>query len=593
MPIRASDGASLQREGQAAVSVGAGDVTPGARPSIGDVLVERAALDPQALARALKMQHESGEPLGQVLVQLGMVSERDLAHALGVQLGLEVIGPERYPDTPTVAAALTPEFLRSARAVPVAVTGGRTGERVLVAMADPLDEFTSHALAVALGQPVTPVVGTPSDIESAIQRLYGEGNDHGPRILDAYAGDDEGQAQDIQQLRDLASEAPVIRLVNQIISRALEARASDIHIEPFESRLAVRYRVDGVLRDAEAAQVRSAAAVVSRIKVLAKLNIAERRLPQDGRIRLRIEGREIDMRISTVPAMHGESVVMRILDTGSVPLDFETLGFTGPTRHALQRMLASPHGIMLVTGPTGCGKTTTLYAVLNALNTADRKILTVEDPVEYQLDGVNQIQVRPAIGLTFATALRSILRQDPDVIMVGEMRDLETAKIAVQAALTGHQVLSTLHTNDAASTVMRLLDMGVEDYLVTSTVTGVVAQRLVRVLCPACREAYQPLPELALELGVSRLTGGAPATLYRASGCALCEHRGFRGRTSILEVMVMDDTLGREVLSHADATRLRQVARESGTASMREDGLRKALVGVTTVEEVERATRED
>ena len=569
------------------------DIPPGAQRSLGDLLVERANLDPQVLARAIKMQRDSGDPLAQVLVQLGMVSERDLADALGAQLGLEVIGPERYPDAPALAEVLTPEFLRSVRAVPVAVSMQSDGERVLVAMADPQDEFTRHALSVALGRAVAPVVGTPSDIDSAIQRLYGEGNAQTAQLVDAYGGDDEAQAQDIQQLRDLASEAPVIRLVNLIIARALQARASDIHIEPFESRLVVRYRVDGMLRESESPPVRSTAAVISRIKVLAKLNIAERRLPQDGRIRLRIEGREIDMRISTVPAMHGESVVMRILDRASVPLDFETLGFTGPSRQALERMLARPHGIILVTGPTGSGKTTTLYAVLKAMNTPERKILTVEDPVEYQLDGVNQIQVRPGIGLSFANALRSMLRQDPDVIMVGEMRDLETAKIAVQAALTGHQVLSTLHTNDAASSVTRLLDMGVEDYLVTSTLTGVVAQRLVRILCPACREPYAAMPELIEELGLSRLTGGTPVTLYRARGCARCEQVGFHGRTSILEVMPMDDVLGRAVLSHADAAQLRQVARQRGTSSMREDGLRKALAGITSVEEVERATRED
>ena len=569
------------------------DIPPGAQRSLGDLLVERANLDPQVLARAIKMQRDSGDPLAQVLVQLGMVSERDLADALGAQLGLEVIGPERYPDAPALAEVLTPEFLRSVRAVPVAVSMQSDGERVLVAMADPQDEFTRHALSVALGRAVAPVVGTPSDIDSAIQRLYGEGNAQTAQLVDAYGGDDEAQAQDIQQLRDLASEAPVIRLVNLIIARALQARASDIHIEPFESRLVVRYRVDGMLRESESPPVRSTAAVISRIKVLAKLNIAERRLPQDGRIRLRIEGREIDMRISTVPAMHGESVVMRILDRASVPLDFETLGFTGPSRQALERMLARPHGIILVTGPTGSGKTTTLYAVLKAMNTPERKILTVEDPVEYQLDGVNQIQVRPGIGLSFANALRSMLRQDPDVIMVGEMRDLETAKIAVQAALTGHQVLSTLHTNDAASSVTRLLDMGVEDYLVTSTLTGVVAQRLVRILCPACREPYAAMPELTEELGLSRLTGGTPVTLYRARGCARCEQVGFHGRTSILEVMPMDDVLGRAVLSHADAAQLRQVARQRGTSSMREDGLRKALAGITSVEEVERATRED
>jgi general secretion pathway protein E len=558
-----------------------------AGPRLGELLMARTNLDQQMLARALKLQRESGDRLGQLLVQLGMISERDLADALGALLDLETLGPEAYPDAPPVEETPAPEFLRAARAVPVALVEGA----VQVAMADPSDAYTREALAMVLGRPVAPVVGTASDIEATIQRLYGEGATRTEIVAD-YAADEEADADDIQQLRDLASEAPVIRLVNLIMSRALEVRASDIHIEPFENRLVVRYRVDGVLRDAEAPPVRSTAAVISRIKVLAKLNIAERRLPQDGRIKVRIEGREIDMRISTVPTLYGESVVMRILDKGSVPLDFQVLGFSGETRRAFDRMLEEPHGIILVTGPTGSGKTTTLYAALHTLNTPERKILTVEDPVEYQLEGVNQIQVKPAIGLTFAGALRSILRQDPDVIMVGEMRDLETARIAVQAALTGHKVFSTLHTNDAASSVTRLLDMGVEDYLVTSTVTGVVAQRLVRTLCSECREPYRALPELIAELGLESLAGAEGATLYRARGCASCEQSGFKGRTSILEVMPMTEALGREVLSRADATRLRRVAREEGAQSMREDGMCKALAGVTTVEEVERATRE-
>jgi len=417
-----------------------------AHQRLGELLLERTGLDAASLERALKLQAESQEPIGQILLQLGMISERDLAEGLGALLDLPVIQSSDYPQTPLAHATLAAEFLRNARAVPVA----STDTSVQVAMADPLDEFTRNALALALGLSVTPVVGTAADIDSAVQRLYGDGGGQMEQIVDAYLGDDDVQGDDVQQLRDLASEAPVIRIVNLIIARALELRASDIHIEPFENRLVVRYRVDGVLRDAEAPPTHSTAAVISRIKVLAKLNIAERRLPQDGRIKLRIEGREIDMRISTVPTMHGESVVMRILDKGAVPLDFAELGFSGSILRALDSMLAAPHGVILVTGPTGSGKTTTLYAALNGLNTSERKILTVEDPVEYQLEGINQIQVRPGIGLSFANALRSILRQDPDVIMVGEMRDLETAKIAIQAALTGHKVFSTLHTNDAA-----------------------------------------------------------------------------------------------------------------------------------------------
>ena len=560
----------------------------GTKVRLGEVLVARGVLEPGMLDRALRVQKDSGERLGQLLLQLGMISERDLAAALSEHLAVQLVNPNDYPDSPATDEPLAPEFLRSSCAVPLAVEA----DGVRVAMTDPADEFTRHALSMALGQPVLPAIGTASDIESAIQRLYADGASEMAQIVNRYGADDEAEAGDIQQLRDLASEAPVIRVVNLIFSRAFAARASDIHIEPFESKLSVRYRIDGVLRESEAPPVRSTSAVISRIKVLANLNIAERRLPQDGRLKLRIEGREVDLRISTVPTMHGESVVMRILDKGSLPLDFDALGFDATSLKALNGMLAEPHGIILVTGPTGSGKTTTLYAALNALNSPDRKILTVEDPVEYQLEGVNQIQVRPSIGLDFARALRSILRQDPDVIMVGEMRDLETARIAVQAALTGHKVFSTLHTNDATSSVVRLLDMGVEDYLVTSTLNGVVAQRLVRTLCTACRVSYLASDALIDELSLQRLADGSEITLYRPGGCEQCEGTGYRGRSTVMETMVMDDELSRAVLSHGDATSLRQIARERGVMSMHENGLRKALSGVTSVEEVARVTRD-
>ncbi len=558
-----------------------------ARKRIGELLVERSNLDQKIIERALKLQAENGERLGQLLVQLGMISERDLSQVLGQQLELSVLGPEDYPQALVLDTALTPEFLRSAQAVPVSLTE----DDVQVAMADPLDQYTIDALEMALGRQVISVVGTSTDIESAIQHLYGEGAGQMEQIVEGYQGAEDAQeADDIQQLRDLASEAPIIRLVNIIISKALEVHASDIHIEPFAERLNVRYRVDGVLLDAESPPARSTAAVVSRIKVMANLNIAQRRLPQDGRIRLRLQGREIDMRVSTVPTMHGESVVLRILDKGSLALDFEVLGFRDTPLKLLREMLAKPYGIILVTGPTGSGKTTTLYAALNELNSPDRKILTVEDPVEYQLTGINQIQIKPDIGLSFATALRSILRQDPDVIMVGEMRDLETAKIAVQAALTGHKVFSTLHTNDAASSIIRLLEMGVEDYLVTSTLNGVIAQRLVRTLCEHCRDGREVIPKMAAELGLDRLAGVDTPILYHPVGCTECNDSGYRGRCSILEVMPMNDALGAAVLGDRDAYRLRQVAREQGLASMREDGLNKALRGLTSLEEIELAT---
>ena len=555
---------------------------------IGELLSERTNLAPTQLDRALRLQQSSEERLGSLLVQLGLVAERDLAEALGEQLGLPVAPLQAYPNSPVAAGRVSPAFLQQVKAVPIA----EVEDRVTVAMADPLDRYATDALRLALERPLDVQVGVLSEIENAIQRHYGDGESAMEHIVHGLGEGEEQNLDDIQHLRDLASEAPIIRLVNLLIGRALEARASDIHIEPFENELKVRYRIDGVLREVDAPPVRSTAAVVSRIKVMSQLNIAERRLPQDGRIKLRIEGREIDMRISTVPTLHGESVVMRILDKGAMPLDFQALGFHEAIRANLEEILRRPHGIVLVTGPTGSGKTTTLYAALELLNTPDRKVLTVEDPVEYQLDGINQIQVKPQIGLSFATALRSILRQDPDVIMVGEMRDLETAKIAVQSALTGHMVFSTLHTNDAPSSVTRLLDMGVDDFLVTSTVNGVVAQRLVRTLCEHCKEPFQALPEVIEELGLARMGAGPDVILSRGHGCPQCDGTGFRGRTTIVELLVMSDEVRRVVLNQGDAATIREAATRAGMVGMYDDGLAKALDGITSIEEVERVTRE-
>ncbi|MDX9767975.1 MAG: type II secretion system ATPase GspE, partial [Ectothiorhodospiraceae bacterium] len=386
--------------------------------------------------------------------------------------------------------------------------------------------------------------------------------------------------------------APVIRMVNLIITRAIESRASDIHIEPFEGTLKVRYRIDGVMHEVESPPARLTAAIISRLKIMAHLNIAERRLPQDGRIQLRVQGKEIDLRVSSVPTMHGESVVMRILDKGSITLDLDAMGFHPEVLARFKDVLALPHGIVLVTGPTGSGKTTTLYAALARLNTPERKILTVEDPVEYQIAGVNQIQANPKIGLDFAHALRSIVRQDPDVIMIGEMRDQETARIAIQSALTGHLVLSTVHTNDAASGVTRLVDMGLEPYLLTATVNCIMAQRLVRRLCPHCAEAFEAPPELVADLGLDRYAEARPHRLWRARGCPECADTGYHGRTAIHELLMMDEPIQRLVLAHADAETIEKAARARGMLTMYEDGLRKALSGITTVEEVLRVTQE-
>jgi len=561
------------------------------RKRLGEILIERGKLDQANLDRALRLQGESGERLGALLVTLGLCAQRDVAEALATQLELPLIDANGYPEFPILEESVSARFLREAHALPV-----REDEtEVALAMADPTDAYTIGAFEMVTGRAVRPMVAIPTELDAALERLYGAGKSAvGQLIGDVETRPDELSFNaDVQQLKDLASEAPVIRLVSLLITNALESRASDIHVEPFENRLIVRYRIDGVLHEVESPPKRLSAAVISRIKIMANLDIAERRLPQDGRIRLRVQGKEIDLRVSTIPTMHGESVVMRILDKGGVALDFYKLGFEEDTLKAFLDALMQPHGVLLVTGPTGSGKTTTLYTALDRLNRPDVKILTVEDPVEYQMAGINQIQVKPQIDLTFANALRSIVRQDPDVIMIGEIRDLETAQIAVQSALTGHMVLSTVHTNDAPSTVNRLLDMGVEDYLLTSTVVGILAQRLVRTLCAQCKESYVALPELVEQMNLRRYSGEREITLWHARGCSHCANTGYIGRISILEMMPMTDALRSLVMKHASATDLRAEAIREGMVTMYEDGLRKALKGVTTFEEVLRATRED
>ena len=554
---------------------------------LGELLVEHQKLADADLQRARRVRDSTGESLETLLVKLGLVSERDLAEALAARLNLPLVRPADYPDTPATNGAISPRFLKESRVVPLF----EDEQGLTVAMANPTDDYVLSALRLATGKAILPRVGIPTELETAFERLYGKGRSAMGQIVESIGlADDLTDEEQIQHLKELASEAPVIRLVNLMIARAVESRASDIHIEPFENRLKVRYRVDGVLHEVESPPSRLSAAVISRIKIMAKLNIAERRLPQDGRIQLRAQGKEIDLRVSTVPTLYGESVVMRILDKASVVLDFPVLGFSPRTLERFLEVLRMPHGIILVTGPTGSGKTTTLYTALQTINTSERKILTVEDPVEYQLEGVNQIQVKQQINLTFANALRAIVRQDPDVIMIGEMRDLETASIAVQSALTGHLVLSTLHTNDAAGSITRLLDMGVEDYLLTSTINGILAQRLVRLLCTHCRQPYPAMPELVEELRLHRFSESRDLVLYKPVGCEQCSGTGYRGRAAIMEFLVMSDPLRRLVLKHADAGELQAVAQREGMDTMYEDGLRKAVAGSTTIEEVLRVT---
>ncbi|MBE0623364.1 MAG: type II secretion system ATPase GspE [Burkholderiales bacterium] len=559
-------------------------------PSFGEILVEHGKLDRVNLARARAMNADASEvQLALTLTKLGLVSGRDIADAVSAKLGLPVVEARDYPELPLLEERVSPRFLKESQALPL-----REDESgLLVAMVDPGDRYVIDALKLATGRNIDARIANPADLENAFQRLYGSGE----TVLDQIVGEietreDAVDADDVAHLKDMASEAPVIRLVNLILSHALELRASDIHIEPFESRLILRYRVDGVLHEGESPPRRLSAAVISRIKIMANLDIAERRLPQDGRIRLRIEGRELDLRVSTVPTMHGESLVMRILDKGGVALEFGALGFEPDTLARFTEALARPHGILLVTGPTGSGKTTTLYTALTTLNRPGVKILTVEDPVEYQVEGINQIQVKPQIDLSFANALRSIVRQDPDVIMIGEIRDVETAEIALQSALTGHLVLSTLHTNDAPGTVNRLLDMGAKDFLLTSALIGIQAQRLVRTLCTHCREPYPALAEMVSELGLRRFSADERITLYRPAGCERCGGTGYHGRVGIIEFLSVTDRIRSLIMRHAAAGEMREAALAEGMHSMYEDGLAKSLRGVTTVEEVLRVTRE-
>jgi general secretion pathway protein E len=558
---------------------------------IGEILIGRAKLDPANLERALKLQEgEAREKIGVILLRLGMVSGRDLADALADQLDLPLATAADFPELPLLEERLSSKFLRDAQAVPLR----EDEDELAIAIADPTDSFVISAVQMASGKRVRPYIAAPNEIDAALERLYGGGKSSMGAIVEGIqARDDEDDFGDVEHLKDLASEAPVIRLVNLILAKALESRASDIHIEPFENRLIVRYRIDGVLHETESPPRRLSAAVISRVKIMASLDIAERRLPQDGRIKLRIQGKEIDLRVSTIPTMHGESVVMRILDKGGVPLDFASLGFDGQALARFIECLDEVHGILLVTGPTGSGKTTTLYTALDRLNKSDVKIVTVEDPVEYQMPGINQIQVKPQIELTFANALRSIVRQDPDIIMVGEIRDVETVRIAMQSALTGHMVLSTVHTNDAPSTVNRLLDMGAEDYLLTSTVNGILAQRLVRTLCLKCREPHAALPEVIDQMRLRRFQDKGEIVLYKPVGCAECAGTGYLGRVCILEMLTMSDTIRSLIMRHSAAGDLRAAAIKEGMETMFDNGLRKAMAGTTTIEEVLRVTRED
>ena len=542
---------------------------------LGEILMERGQLNAEDLERALEMQRERGDKLGRILVDLGFVAHRDVVAALASQLNLDVAKLDGSPLVSAETERLSARFLRQARAVPLRMEDGA----LVLAMADPLDFATLAAARSATGLRVRAEIAVETEISDVIERFYAEEQ----RSDVDLTRDGNEDAADLEHLRDMASEAPVIRLVNAMIAQAVEKRASDIHIEPFEKDFKVRFRVDGVLAEQEAPTRELKAAVISRLKLMAKLNIAERRLPQDGRIKVKTMGREVDLRVSTLPTLYGESVVMRLLDRSAGDFyDLRNLGFDDHMLARMEHFTALPHGIFLVTGPTGSGKSTTLYSALKRINGSDKKIITIEDPVEYQMDGINQIHVNTQIGLTFAMGLRHIVRQDPDVIMVGEIRDRETADVAIRSALTGHFVYSTLHTNDAPSAITRMTDMGVENYLICSSLVAVLAQRLVRLICPHCKE---PAGERLTPLGDLIPT-------FRGAGCERCHDSGYLGRVGIFELMELNDRIRKMIMGNADAADLTRAARENGMRNLREDGWLKVSQGVTTAEEVMRVTQE-
>ena len=556
--------------------------------SVTDALKRKSIVSDSDLSKVSRMHEEShGTSLVSLIVRMGLASDSDIASVYAEVLDVPMVSRDSFPKVNIAAELMSERFLKEQKVMPLAIDD----DYITVAMCDPLDIETQEAIEMACDREINLRIGIASEIEAGIDQICGDRSSQMDQILDDVAVE-EISDEEVDHLKDLASEAPVIRLVNLLIQRAIEQHASDIHIEPFEGQLKVRYRIDGVLKEVESPAKQFAAAIISRIKIMAKLDIAERRLPQDGRVRTRMQGVEFDMRISTIPTMHGESVVIRLLNQESVVLDFESLGFDLEVRNQLEEALRMPHGMILITGPTGSGKTTTLYTALNLLNEPNRKIITVEDPIEYQLEGINQIQAKSSIGLTFASALRSIVRQDPDVIMVGEMRDLETAEICVKSALTGHLVLSTLHTNDAASSITRLIGMRVEDYLLTSTLNAVLAQRLVRVLCEHCKEEVNAPQKFIQDCHDNNISIQQDEKIYIAKGCSKCGGTGYVGRTCIVELLILNDEMKKKILAKADAADLQRSAVAAGMKTMHQDGLSKVLQGVTTIEEVTRITKE-
>jgi type IV pilus assembly protein PilB len=556
-----------------------------------EILKDVGLVTHEQVEKARASSQADGKSVLDELVKMGAVSELDVTKALANQLSMEMINLAEYKVPDEIISLVPRHIARRYKVVPVA----KHDNTLTVAISDPLDVDTVDSLQYLLKMNVEAVVATKTEIENSLTRYYGSATDAVESMLQEITeGEIEVKEKGVEIFDETATEAdaPIIKLVSLIILEAYRSRASDIHIEPLERKLRVRYRIDGVLHEVESPPKRLQAAILSRLKIMAGMSIAEKRVPQDGRIQVPVMGKTLDLRVSCLPTNHGESIVMRILDKSSLLLGLADLGFFSDDEATFERLIHMPDGILLITGPTGSGKTTTLYACLNNINRPDRKIITVEDPVEYQLAGINQVQVNPEINLTFAAALRSILRQAPNIIMIGEIRDLETANIAVNASLTGHLVFSTLHTNDAPSAVTRLIDIGVKPFLVASSVRAIMAQRLVRKICAQCKEPHPPTEAeiRGLKLDPEQLKG---VTLYRGKGCVQCMQTGYRGRMGIFEIAVIDDEIRNLIYEKVSSTTIRARARELGMRTLREDGARKVLAGLTTPEEVLTVTQGD
>jgi len=563
---------------------------PKRRKSLSDSLVEQGIISQEDLRTAISDSEKTGESLRKTLVRLGLVSEEDIISFFEEQLGIPYVELGSYIIDSKVIKSIPEELARKYTIIPLF----KSGETITLAMADPLNVIALDDLRLKTGCTIEPVAANETDIKNSINQYYGTGGsiDEVIKTIQTKAiGAEEEEEISLEKLHDMAEEAPIIKLVNLIILQAIRDGASDIHIEPEEKDLRVRARIDGVLHDVSTIPKHLQAAVISRTKIMADLNIATKRIPQDGRFQINIENNQIDVRISALPTIYGENIVMRLLDTSSVLLGLEQLGFSENNLDQFKLLITRPHGIILVTGPTGSGKTTTLYSALNTINTPDKNIITVEDPVEYRLAGIRQSQINPKAGLTFASGLRSILRQDPDVVMVGEIRDRETAEIAVQAALTGHLVFSTLHTNDAAGALTRLTDMGIEPFLISSSIIGVIAQRLVRTICPSCKEEFTPTEKSLKELGIEKENENIK--IFKGKGCKNCKNTGYKGRIGIFEQMLLNDKIKDLVLERTSSVVIKRAAQEAGMKTLREDGLDKVMKGITTLDEVMRVTQEE